>query len=304
MSWHCSRALVAEYSAANCSDGELSAQLNTTPTPDQFYWPDKTTEHSRLSRFGMTCEPLTAELGEAVLMWFLEASRAKTSALQVEATDLTESVPVSGRKWLGSLAKYDHDSRSWRTAQHLLEGGLAEFSETWPRWGSMLNGESFLQPTPEHLISESESGFWQTPVADDAVNRKSGKWNSRGEPKLSAQVMLPTPCTVDSGSFFNTSNSPNAVKRPTLGAMAKHNLWPTPNARDGKGAPGQGCIDRGGRQSSLPAAVKKTEGGQLNPDWVEWLMGWPIGWTALKPLATARLAEWQQQHGESSEAPE
>jgi hypothetical protein len=23
-------------------------------------------------------------------------------------------------------------------------------------------------------------------------------------------------------------------------------------------------------------------GGQLNPEWVEWLMGWPIGWTELK----------------------
>lgn len=22
-------------------------------------------------------------------------------------------------------------------------------------------------------------------------------------------------------------------------------------------------------------------GGQLNPDWVEWLMGFPIGWTSL-----------------------
>lgn len=28
-------------------------------------------------------------------------------------------------------------------------------------------------------------------------------------------------------------------------------------------------------------------GGKLNPEWVEWLMGWPIGWTALDSLATA-----------------
>jgi hypothetical protein len=37
--------------------------------------------------------------------------------------------------------------------------------------------------------------------------------------------------------------------------------------------------------------------GHLNPEWVEWLMGWPIGWTALEPLETARFQEWQQQHG-------
>ena len=24
--------------------------------------------------------------------------------------------------------------------------------------------------------------------------------------------------------------------------------------------------------------------GKLNPMWVEWLMGWPLGWTDLKPL--------------------
>ena len=30
----------------------------------------------------------------------------------------------------------------------------------------------------------------------------------------------------------------------------------------------------------------------LNPEWVEWLMGWPIGWTALDPLVEDRLKEW------------
>ena len=37
-------------------------------------------------------------------------------------------------------------------------------------------------------------------------------------------------------------------------------------------------------------------GGQLNPTWVEWLMGWPLEWTALKPLATAKFLQWRQLH--------
>ncbi|MEO5672493.1 MAG: hypothetical protein ABIR26_17540 [Ramlibacter sp.] len=37
---------------------------------------------------------------------------------------------------------------------------------------------------------------------------------------------------------------------------------------------------------------------RLNPNWVEWLMGWPIGHTELKPLATDKFREWQQQHGD------
>jgi hypothetical protein len=38
-------------------------------------------------------------------------------------------------------------------------------------------------------------------------------------------------------------------------------------------------------------------GGQLNPNWVEWLMGWPIGWTDLKPLGTAKFQQWCDSHG-------
>jgi hypothetical protein len=38
------------------------------------------------------------------------------------------------------------------------------------------------------------------------------------------------------------------------------------------------------------------DGGHLNPEWAEWLMGWPIGWTDLKPLAMDKFHEWQLQH--------
>ena len=30
----------------------------------------------------------------------------------------------------------------------------------------------------------------------------------------------------------------------------------------------------------------KTVSGQLNPTWVEWLMGFPLGWTDLEDSAT------------------
>lgn len=38
-------------------------------------------------------------------------------------------------------------------------------------------------------------------------------------------------------------------------------------------------------------------GGSLNPPWVEWLMGWPIEWTALKPLETDKFQQWLHSHG-------
>ncbi len=44
---------------------------------------------------------------------------------------------------------------------------------------------------------------------------------------------------------------------------------------------------------TLPSKVKYQEGGgQLNPDWVEWLMGWPIGWTSIKPLKELIWLSW------------
>jgi len=78
-------------------------------------------------------------------------------------------------------------------------------------------------------------------------------------------------------------------------------LWPTPVARDYR-SPGRSRLERtGGKQGEcLPQVV----GGPLNPTWVEWLMGWPTGWTDLKPLAMDRFHEWQRQHSLSSLATE
>jgi DNA (cytosine-5)-methyltransferase 1 len=38
-----------------------------------------------------------------------------------------------------------------------------------------------------------------------------------------------------------------------------------------------------GKQLNLSMVAHPTS-GQLNPTWVEWLMGWPLEWTDLKPL--------------------
>ena len=61
--------------------------------------------------------------------------------------------------------------------------------------------------------------------------------------------------------------------------------WPTPAARDYKGAVLPETLtakNRNPMTNSLPDAVQHKSGrGNLNPDWVEWLMGVPIGWTEL-----------------------
>jgi hypothetical protein len=42
--------------------------------------------------------------------------------------------------------------------------------------------------------------------------------------------------------------------------------------------------------------------GRLNPDWVEWLMGFPIGFTASKDWETRKSRSKPQSLGDCSEA--
>ena len=55
MSYTFSRALVEAFSQASCSEIDAFAPSSTSTTPEPFSLPDRTTEHFRLSRFGMTC---------------------------------------------------------------------------------------------------------------------------------------------------------------------------------------------------------------------------------------------------------
>ena len=82
MSWLYSRALVEACLGENFSDGEPSAPLNGNPTQQVYLPPDKTTRFWNLSRFGMTCKPLTEDLGEDLLTLFRAGFHARTSAAQ------------------------------------------------------------------------------------------------------------------------------------------------------------------------------------------------------------------------------
>ena len=70
-----------------------------------------------------------------------------------------------------------------------------------------------------------------------------------------------------------------------------HLMWPTPTTRDYKDS-GKAVINSH-RDSILPVRVAKKDkeqwvkgGGSLNPTWVEWLMGYPSGWTDLNHSET------------------
>jgi len=160
MSWLYSQALVEEYLGGNFLDGEQSAPLNGSLTPQAYCAPDKMMDFSRLSRFGMTFKPLTANLGEELLTLYLGDFHAPTFQQQEKEQELMEKPLECGEKWHASFAKYDPNSSLWRTHQCSLLGDLEEFLETWPRWGSMRTGECWEQTRLDYPTGENEFGSW------------------------------------------------------------------------------------------------------------------------------------------------
>jgi len=302
MNWLFSQALVEAFSADTCSDGAPSALSSGTPTPRAFCAPDKMTDFSRPSRFGMTFGPLTDDRGAELLTWFLAGFRARTLALPEKATASMANDPDCGRKWRGSLARYDHDSRSWKTAQHSLLGDSDEFSETWPRWGTTRGGELYLLPMPALRTEGSESGLWPTPRAQEAKHGAATQWELNTDhagtrDSLRVQVvkrMWPTPIANDAQKRGNF----DPIRSYGLAGAVK--LWPTPNASDNRdrGNMSDPAIQRRiekGKQIGLSMAVKDgTQAGSLNPTWVEWLMNWPMGWTSLEPLDEHEAEYWKE----------
>jgi hypothetical protein len=269
MSWLFSQALVEEYLGDTCSAGEQSVQLSGNPTQLAYCAPDKMTEFSRLSRYGMTYKPLTESSGEELLMSYLAAFPAKTSQQQEKAQGLTESEAGCGSTWRGWLAKFDPATSSWRTAQCSFIEDLPESLETFPRSGMTRDGLLWELPMSERRTNATGSGLWPTPTTQDNVQIRG---------------------------VGAAANSPN--RGTTLGGAVR--MWPTPNADDHKA----GMSNAPARQqSSLPRSVgvslgvTQKECGGLNPTWVEWLMGWPLGWTDLKPLETDKFQKWLDAHG-------
>jgi len=284
MSWLISKALMnslysQEQEEASLgdisSDGEQSVQSNGNPTQQAYLSQDKMTKFSRVSRFGMTYKPLTENHGQELLTLYLEDFHAKTSAQQEKAQELMEKDQECGEKWHASFVKFDPNTSSWKTHQCSLLGDLDEFSETWPQWGLMRGGECWEQLTLVQTIKGTEFGL---------------------------SVKFPTP-TV---GMVTGGQNPEKGAHVGLGYMARKNKWPTPDANCGqRGTQPEWTSQRPSghpAQYSINQAVRDAEqnnGGPLNPMWVEWLMGWPLGWTDLKPLEMDKSLCVQQQHGES-----
>lgn len=102
--------------------------------------------------------------------------------------------------------------------------------------------------------------------ATDAPLSGVERWKEKITGEDGEPILWKTPIASDSANreFYHNSRG-----EPNLSGMVK--MWPTPKAQNSRGN-GEKHGDGG---PSLDVVV----GGQLNPDWVEWLMGFPVGWT-------------------------
>jgi hypothetical protein len=140
---------------------DASGRLNSTPIADECSlntgptFPD-----------GTTCEPSPAKDSSGPTL-SAAGSHARISAMPDERKELKESGPGCGQSSRVSFAFYDRDTSSWRTCQRSLIEGLDEFSETWPRAGTMRNGVAFGLATWDWLTAETDSLLLPTPTARD-----------------------------------------------------------------------------------------------------------------------------------------
>jgi hypothetical protein len=167
----------------------------------------------------------------------------------------------------------------------------------------MRAGTCFLLPTVAPSIFVSASGSLLPTLTVCGNYNAKGASATSGDGLATALKRLPTLLASD-----GSKGGPNQVRRSgSLSLSAAVARLPTLTARDfrseRRSAAGFNKRATERRGHTLPAKLDHEAGGKggpLNPDWCEWFMGFPIGWTASEPLETHRFQEWQQQHGKCS----
>ena len=118
---------------------------------------------------------------------------------------------------------------------------------------------------------EMAARLWPTPRANDAEKRGNISQNPRNG--LPGAVLWPTPRARDGKDTITIP--PSRVSEPgkdSLSTRIARDLLLTPKANCGTGP--SNCETRQGSPD-----LQTVCGGTLNPDWVEWLMAFPPGWT-------------------------
>jgi hypothetical protein len=244
--------------------------------------------------------------GEQLSLWTSSAADtpANHSAQQANDEEPT-TLDTCGHGLETPLAHYDLATQSWKTSGDISLWGDLPSLENLPKSGMTRNGVLYQQPDWVRPIDATGSLSWPTPRSCSAMAATitpESVWNEKRLPNLETVVgrrMWPTPTAVTRPMEGNvrmyrakiqagemTEAEAEAILGKSVWAAQGKvpAMWPTPQANDAKNPYAR--VREHSQATMLGEAVVKadptTGGGKLNPMWVEWLMGFPLGWTDLK----------------------
>ncbi len=258
--------------------------------------------------FGMTLPPLAGTNG--VTSWTLSTLAYRVSHIQwPDDNKGNRTIGTSGPSSSASSVKCGPPWCSSRMSQDSLPGfDLSEIN--YRAWVTSLRQGYSQRQKLEAPTNDSDSSSWRSPGSTDGEGgvmevRPSG--SRRGHYKLRDQVgayarnQYPTPSKTPYGSSQNEGQVPHdrpSRGTPSLETWAKN--WATPAHRDWRSPNGKPYQDRGGgkkgeqlqnqvhflqaQETQQRGQQSSRNGRKLNPVFVEWLMGYPIGWTAFEPV--------------------
>ena len=234
------------------------------------------------------------------LTLFQEDSRANRSALPGSAEAKAITV-TSGRKCLesyanssplGSLVRMCLGSSIWHSTRCLLR---------WKTKDTKCKRSLFQLAASMPRTSDTVSPLWPTPSTGAALCGGTGNFQTL---KRFAEMGIITEEERRNLSQGNGGNTNPEFLEWLMGYEAQFTkLLPTPTASDCKGAslnrywvPSSQIVQvererererRSRYRHQLPELIEASPYGKIgpmNPMWVEWLMGFPIGWTELDAL--------------------
>ena len=181
---------------------------------------------------------------------------------------------TSGQKCLDLSKSSDRLGLLEKTLVDTLNSVSTPYSRTWRVKVTPQGRLVFQLRASVRTTKENESGLWRTP------DNMAGGSNLPGIKKA-----------LDEGHLKRPSGQQIQIRLEDQ--VREERLWPTPAAHEGRLGYQRRDTGKKGTQKSLTTKVIDKEGGrekptgQLNPTWVEWLMGYPIGWTDLNVSETA-----------------
>jgi len=224
--------------------------------------------------FGRTLKPCQYTCFETMLTSSLAGTHANPSPMPVGEKGL-KTPATYGPTLATPLEPFDLDEYFSRMSKVTLASDLVQCSQTWKNEVTTRRGEYSARLKSARLTRESASTLWATPNTMDHMGQRS-------EEALRRQA------TTTRKGRTRPANLREQVNPDAVAVYALN--WPTPTARDYKGGYAEKSLRRtDGKLRHLDALPNAAIGGlgtdvitgHLNPDWVEWLMGVPTGWTEL-----------------------